>query len=43
MKKMVNGQTVDIGDIRLFELAFEGLALNKLAVSNISRFKVLGR
>lgn len=36
MKKMVNGQTVDIGDIRLFELAFEGLALNKLAVSNIS-------
>ena len=36
MKKMVNGQTIDIGDIRLFELAFEGLALNKLAVSNIS-------
>lgn len=36
MKKMVNGQIVELGDIKLFELAFEGLALNKLAVSNIT-------
>lgn len=36
MKKIVNGRIAEIGDIRLFELAFEGLALNKIATSNIS-------
>lgn len=36
MDKLVNGHQVDIGDVRLFELGLEGLAINKIAVNKIS-------
>lgn len=36
MEKVINGQLVDVGDIRLFELGLEGLSINKVAVNNIS-------
>ena len=36
MEKVVNGQLVDVGDIRLFELGLEGLSINKVAINNIS-------
>lgn len=36
MKKKVNGKVIDIPNIELFELAFEGLALGKLVSSSIS-------
>lgn len=36
MKKYVNGKVVDIRDAEVFELGFEGVALNKYTVSNIS-------
>lgn len=36
MEKVVNGQLVDVGDIRLFELALEGIALNQRAVNKVN-------
>lgn len=36
MKKKVNGKVVDIDNIELFRSAFEGLAMSKNVVSNIS-------
>ena len=36
VEKVVNGQLVDVGDIRLFELGLEGLSINKVAINNIS-------
>lgn len=35
MKKKVNGQTVDIDNIELFEKAAEGLAVNRTTISNV--------
>ena len=34
MKKLVNGKVVDIGNIELFEMAAEGVALRNVAISN---------
>jgi len=36
MEKVINGQLIDIGDIRLFELGLEGLSINKVAINNIN-------
>lgn len=36
MKKLVNGKVVDIRNINLFELGFEGIAMRKLVTSNIN-------
>ena len=36
MKKLVNGKVIEIANMKLFELAAEGLALQNTAVSNTS-------